>query len=713
MRRLVLATMAMVCVAATPNPDGSKMHYPPTRRSDVADTLHGTRVADPYRWLEDVNSDEVKAWMTAQDQFTRAYLAQLPGRDKLVARLKELLHIESVSAPSHYGGRYFYGRRHKDREKAILYWKEGENGAEKVLLDPNTLSKDGSVALGSWRPSWDGKRIVYGLHQNNGDEETVHVMEVATGKVSDVDVIPAMRAADPSWSASGDGFYYNWSAPISDKVTPAQQPGTREIRFHKLGSDPKHDVVWRERTGNPELWQSGAASKDGHWLFCSVSYGAGDNDVYYRDLRQKDGKWVALATGHKAMYGVEDFRDRFYVLTNEGAPRFRVFAVDPRHPERSAWKEIVPQSPDTVIESATIVGKKLVMTTLHNAHSGIVVHDLDGKRVREVTLPGVGSASNLIGQDDEDDAYFVFVSFTTPPEVYRTSVDKGDVKLWAKIDVPVDPTPFTVEQVWYPSKDGTKVSMFVVRRKDMPLDGSTPFLVTGYGGFNIPMTPVFMATLFPWLEAGGAFAMPNLRGGSEYGEEWHKAGMREHKQNVFDDFAASAEWLIAHKYTSAGKLAARGGSNGGLLMGAALTQRPDLWRAIVCEVPLLDMIRYHMFGAGKLWISEYGSSEKADEFKWLYAYSPYHHVKKGVKYPALLMNSADADDRVDPLHARKMVAEVQWAQGGEPQDGRPALLRIEKNAGHGGGDMVSKQIESSADVYSFLFHELGMKRSQK
>jgi prolyl oligopeptidase len=710
---LLSTAAAALVVAATSNPYGKKMTYPPTRRGDAADTLHGTPVPDPYRWLEDATQPEVKQWMHAEDAQARAYLSSLPGRDRLASRLRELLYVDAISAPYHFGGRYFYTRRHKDREKAIVYWKQGEHGQERVLIDPNTLSHDGSIALGMWLPSWDGARVVYALHPNNSDEETLHVLEVATGKISDVDVIPRLKYAGPSWSHGGDGFYYTWCEPISDKLPPSEQPGTHELRFHRLGTDPAKDPTLHPRTGDPTRPLAGWASKDGHWLFVEIAHGWGENDVYFRDLRRGDGAWQPLAVGNRAEYRVTEFGDRFYVLTNEGAPRFRVFAVDPSRPARAAWRELIPQAGDAVIESARVVGNHLVLTMMRNAASAVAVHALDGKHVRDVPLPGIGSVTGLVGQDDEDDAYFVFTSFTTPMQIHRTSVARGGASLWAEVRVPIDATPFTVEQVWYPSKDGTRISMVLVHKKGLPRDGSTPFVLYGYGGFNVSMTPSFSGSLFPWLEAGGGYALPNLRGGGEYGEEWHRAGMREHKQNVFDDFAAAAAWLIANRYTRADRLAAWGGSNGGLLVGAALTQHPELFRAVVCAVPLLDMIRYHLFGAGKVWVPEYGSAENATEFQWLWGYSPYHKISRDKNYPAMLMSSADADDRVDPLHARKMVAALQWAQGGAARDGRPVLLRIESNAGHGGGDMIKKTIDSSADIYSFLFAQLGLPPATK
>jgi prolyl oligopeptidase len=687
----------------------NNMRYPDTKRDAVVDDVHGVKIPDPYRWLEDASKPEVKAWMAAEDKQARGFIAQLPGRDKLIARLKELLYLETFTPPHHFGNRYFYMRRHKDKEKAILYWKEGAGGDEKVLLDPNTLSADGSTSLGVWNPSWDGKTLVYGLKPNNSDETILHVMDVATGKVSDADVIPGAKYAGPSWTPKGDGFYYTWVPPLSDAVTPAERPGYAELRFHALGAAPASDRVVHEKTGNPQTFLGGYLSKDGHWLFATVQHGWNATDVYYRDMRAKDTAWRPFIVGKPFLYSVDVHKDVFYVMTNEEAPRQRVFRVEPRAIARDKWREIIAERKDVVIESARVLGGRLMLSTMRNASSGLEVRALDGKLVRDVPLPGIGTVGGVVGDEDDDEAYFSFESFTTTPRSYKTSMKKGGAELFYEVKVPVDPTPFTVEQVWYPSKDGTRISMFIVRRKDMPKDGTTPFLLTGYGGFLVSMTPAFGASWFPWLEAGGAFALPNLRGGGEYGEEWHKAGMREHKQNVFDDFAAAASWLIDNRYTNADKLAIRGGSNGGLLMGAATTQHPELFRAVICAVPLLDMIRYHLFGSGKTWIPEYGSAEDPNEFKWLHGYSPYQKVKQGTQYPALLMMSADSDDRVDPMHARKMTAALQWAQGGAPKDNRPILMRIEKHSGHGGADLVKQAVEQSADAYAFLMYELGMK----
>ncbi|HEX6838293.1 MAG TPA: S9 family peptidase, partial [Polyangia bacterium] len=493
----------------------TNLKYPDTKRDAVVDDVHGVKIPDPYRWLEDASRPEVKAWMASEDKLARGFLSQLPGRDKLAARLKELFYLESVSPPYHVGGRYFYMRRHKDKEKAVLYWKEGPKGEERVLLDPNTLSADGSTALGVWVPSWDGKTLVYGLKPNNSDETILHVMDVATGKVSETDVIAGGKYAQPSWTPRGDGFYYIWLPPVSDAVTPAERPGFAELRFHALGSDPAKDPVVHEKTGNPETFLAGAASKDGHWLVATVMHGWNASDVYFRDLRKHDDPWHPLVVGKPFIYYVDVHKDVFYVTTNEEAPRWRMLRVDPQKVDRKSWREIVPERKDVVIEAANVLGGHLMLRTLKNASSGLEVRDLHGKLVRDVALPGIGTIPAVVGDEDDDEAYFSFVSFTTTPRSFKTSMKHGGLELFYEVKVPIDATPYTVEQVWYPSKDGTRISMFVVRKKDMPKNGTTPFLLTGYGGFQVPMTPQFSASIFPWLDAGGGYAVPNLRGGGE------------------------------------------------------------------------------------------------------------------------------------------------------------------------------------------------------
>jgi prolyl oligopeptidase len=685
-----------VAASRPPEPAAAPaLPYPRTRTVEVKDNIFGTDVLDPYRWLEDEKSDEVKGWMKAQDALTRAQLANLPERDAIAGRLKELYYLDSISAPRHRGTRYFYSRRHATKEKSIVYWKEGKKGEEKVLLDPNAWSTDGSVSLGGYTPSWDGKKVAYKVKKNNSDESTLYVMDVATGKKSDVDTIEGAKYATASWTPRSDGFYYTW-LPVDPSIKVADRPGHAEVRFHKLGQDAKKDTLIREKTGDPTRFIQGWISDDGHWLFLAVFDGWSSNEVYFRDLRTGSKEWKPLAVGVKAHFNVDAFKDQFFVHTDDGASRYRVFRVDPKRPERASWKEIISERADATMDEANVIGGSLVVRYLKNASSLLEVHDLDGKLVREVKLPGIGSVGGPIGRSDEDEAYYSFESFTTPSEIYGTSVKTGKTELYAKTKVPVDPSPFAVEQVFFPSKDGTRVSMFIVRRRGAKNDGSAPTLLYGYGGFQASETPSFVSTIYPWLERGGTYALANLRGGGEYGEAWHKDGMLLKKQNVFDDFIAAAEFLIKEGYTKPDKLVSWGSSNGGLLTGATLVQRPDLWRGVLCGVPLLDMVRYHLFGSGKTWISEYGSAEKAEQFKVLHGYSPYHHVKTGTKYPAVLLLSADSDDRVDPMHARKFAAALQAASAGGP-----VLLRIEKNSGHGGADMIKAAVEKGADQLAF------------
>ncbi|WP_425334838.1 prolyl oligopeptidase family serine peptidase [Myxococcus stipitatus] len=712
MRQLPVPALLMLVACAGPGPavreapqqapaqeERARMSYPATRVDAVVDTVHGVQVPDAYRWLEDEKAPEVQAWMKAQDAFTRSALAGSPVRDSLVSRFRELFYVDSISMPRKRAGRYFYSRTHKDKEKAVLYWRDGEKGAEKVLLDPNGWSPDGSISLGTWEPSWDGKKVVFARKPNAADEAVLHVVDVDSGQWSQMDVIEGAKYAQPRWTPDSQGFYYEW-LPTDASIPVDARPGYTSLRFHVLGKSPSGDALVHPHTGDPTTFLSGDLSRDGKFLFVYILRGWSENDVYWKRPGEKDFR--LLVKGEGAKYSVQAWKGRFYVTTDEGAPRQRVFEVDPAKPERAAWKEIVPQDPVASLQSVNIVGEHLALEYMKDATTVVRVATLRGVPVRQVELPGVGAASNLVGLEDEDDAYFLFTSFTTPKQVFKTSVKSGKSELWAKVELPMDPAAYSVEQVFYPSKDGTRVPMFVVYRKGLKKDGTAPTLLYGYGGFNVNMEANFRASILPWLDAGGVYAVANLRGGGEYGKDWHEAGRLARKQNVFDDFHAAAEYLVREKFTQARRLAIQGGSNGGLLVGAAMTQRPELYGAVVCQVPLLDMVRYHLFGSGRTWITEYGTAEKSEDFKTLHAYSPYHHIQAGVRYPALLMMSADHDDRVDPLHARKFVAAVQNAAGNQA----PALLRIEVNAGHGGADQVAKSIESSADMYAFLFRVL-------
>ncbi|TMQ08772.1 MAG: S9 family peptidase [Deltaproteobacteria bacterium] len=672
--------------------------WPTTRVGTDSDTLHGQKIADPYRWLEDETSPEVQAWMTAQDDFARGMLGKSPHRDELVARLKQVFYFDAISAPVHRHGRYFYTRKHVDKEKMIVYWKQGETGAEKVLFDPNQWSADGSKGLGAWVPSWDGRYVTYGVREHNSDESVTHVFDVTAGKDLP-ETIDGTKYGAPSWTPDSRGFYYTWVPPVGGKVTVADRPGFAEVRFHKLGTPVAGDAAIHPATGNPGTFLSGHVSRDGHWLVAEIQHGWNSTDVYLRDLRKHQTGWTPLVEGVDALFAIAVWRDRFYITTNDGAPKNRVFKVDPAHLDRASWKEIVKES-DATLEHAGIVGERLVLTYLRNAANELEVHDLDGALVHKVDLPPLGSSGGIAGNPDEDTGYIGYTSFTEPQIIYKTSIRSGKTTEWARIQLPIDTAQLVAEQVFFPSKDGTRIPMFILSKKGARRDGANPTILTGYGGFNVSLTPGFASSRAVWLERGGVVAIPNLRGGGEYGEDWHRAGKLLVKQNVFDDFIAAAEYLIAERWTSRDHLAIQGGSNGGLLVGAAVTQRPDLFRAVLCGVPLLDMLRYHLFGSGKTWVPEYGSAEDAEQFKALYRYSPYRvAVDTGPKaYPAVLFDSADHDDRVDPMHARKLAAVLQAAQTGDA----PILLRIERNAGHGGADLVKQQVERSADQLAFL-----------
>jgi prolyl oligopeptidase len=683
--------------AAPPAPS-----FPATRREPVEETIHGQAVSDPFRWLEDPRSPEVQQWMKDQEAFARKHLDALPGRDALEKRFSELFYVESVGTPVKRGGRLFYLRQQADKEKAILYWREGA-GPEKVVLDPNKWSRDGSISLGQWVPSWDGKWVAFQKKPNNSDEAILHVAQVESGGWSKVDVIEGAKYATPEWRKDGTGFYYEWLPPLSPEVQVADRPGLTEIRFHRLGTDPKTDQVIHPKLGDPKVFLRARLSSDGDYLVVTHDRGWNENDVYVKDVKRNEPGFKLMVKGKKARYDVDAWGGSFYVLTDEGAPRRRLFKVPVKKLERKSWgKPLIAEDKEALLQSFDLVGGKLALHYLKNAASELRIVGLDGKVVRSVALPAMGITSGMSGLPDDDEAFYSFSSFTFPKEVYRTSMSTGSSERWFKAELPIDPQAFTIQQVTYPSRDGTPVTMFLVHKKDLPRNGQNPVLLYGYGGFNLSMTPSFNSSVYPWVEAGGIYAMPNLRGGGEYGKSWHDAGRLHQKQNVFDDFIAAAEWLVKEGYTQAGKIAISGGSNGGLLVGAAMAQRPELFGAVLCSVPLLDMVRYPLFGSGKTWIPEYGDPSSPEDFKVLYGYSPYHQIKASGRYPPVLMLSADEDDRVDPMHARKFVALLQG-------QGSPAYLRVETHAGHGGADVVKKTVETKVDQYAFLFQQLGMK----
>ena len=681
-------------------PSTPKPAYPPSRRTADADVLHGVTVADPYRWLEQPRLAETQAWMTAQDDLARRELAALPERAGLAERLQELLYLDSVGIPVRRGDRVFFGQRHRDKEKVVVYWRPAAGGEQRVLFDPNAWSSEGNVGLGSYSVSWDGRTVAYQLKHNNSDEATLKVMEVESGEVSEVDTIPGAKYAHASWTPDGKGFYYT-RLPVDPAIPAADRPGHAEIRFHVLGQDPGQDALVREMTGDATTFQGVEVSRDGRLLLLSVQHGWACNDLWLRDLGDPAGAFKPLVVGRPELYQATIWAGRIYLKTSDGAPLGRILAIDPDHPEPAAWRELVPERLDQPLQQFSIVGGRIAAVYLRDATERIELFELDGTPVREQALPGLGSTSGLVGLEEDDLAWFSFASYLVPPEIQQVSVKTGETKLFFRLQAPIDPSPFAVEQRFATSRDGTRVPYFVVARRDLKRDGTAPTLLYGYGGFQVSETPTFSAGLYAFLERGGVWVDAVLRGGSEYGEPWHQAGMLLQKQNVFDDFFAVAEELGKQRIASPAHLAAYGGSNGGLLVGAAITQRPDLFRAAVCAVPLLDMVRYHQFGSGATWVGEYGSAADPEQFQALYGYSPYHHISNGVAYPATLLLSADSDDRVDPLHARKMAAALQAAS-----TGGPVLLRIERNAGHGGADQIKSAVQQSADVYAFALAHL-------
>ena len=674
--------------------------YPPTPVSDAADTLHGERIPDPYRWLEDGESEATRAWTTAQNALTRAYLDEVPGRGALHRRLDQLLAIGAISVPTPVRGRYFYQRRDGRQNQPVLYVRDGVDGEDRVVLDPNALDAGGGVALDWFYPSDDGRLLAYGVSENGSEQSVLHVVDVTTG-VALGERIPHTRAADLAWLPDASGFYYT-RYPGPGEVPEGEEHYHRAIHFHRLGSDPATDAPVFKPT-EKEHWPGVGISPDGRWLVIGVARTFDQTDLYLQDLAAGTAP-VAVARDLSATFDGEVVRGTLYLRTNLDAPTYRLYAVNPEQPARAGWRELIAPRADAVLEGVRITATHLALSYLEGASSRLRLTDLGGNLAREVRLPTLGSLFGAGGEWDGRELFYGFSSYTVPPGVYRIDLDTGAESLWRRVEADLDPAGFEVSQVAVRSKDGTEISMFVVHRTGLRRDGNNPVYLTGYGGFNISMTPAFSRSLLLWIERGGVVAIPNIRGGGEYGERWHQDGMLGRKQNSFDDFLAAAEWLIAQGYTSPARLAVAGGSNGGLLMGAVLTQRPDLFRAVVVQVPLLDMLRYHRFLIARLWIPEYGSADDPAQFPWLRSYSPYHHVRDGVAYPAVLLATAESDSRVDPLHARKMAARLQAATSSS----RPILLRLEARAGHGAGKPLNKVLEELTDTWAFVFSELGV-----
>ncbi len=665
---------------------------PPTRVEDMKETIHGVVVSDPYRWLEDQNSPETRAWIDAQNACTQNVLKTLPGSETISNRLGELIKVDTIHLPTARGGRFFYSKRTAGQDLFVLYMRRGANGAEEVLVDPASLSADHTTSVNFEGFSEDGKLVAYGVRKGGEDEVSIHLIDTDTQKELP-DFLPRARLSGASFNADKSGFYYS-------KLTDA---GMRAY-YHALGTTAEQDkIIFGEGYAGDKIL-SVDVSENGRYLLLMVFYGSAcqKSEVYFQDLAH-GGPITPIVKTIDACFQAEIAADTLYLETNWKAPNWRVLSIPLGNPAQGNWKEIIPET-ESRLEDFRLAGGKIIAQYSHKAASELKVFEADGKAAGEIALPSLGNISGITGRWRNSEAFLSFQSFAIPPTIYRYDVPQHALTIWAKPDVPVNASAFEVKQVWYESKDKTRVPMFLLYKKGLKLDGSNPTLMTAYGGFDSSETLAFRDDAIVWAERGGVFAMPNLRGGGEFGESWHHAGMLEKKQNVFDDFFAAAEWLIANHYTRSERLAITGRSNGGLLMGAAMTQRPDLFGAIVCGYPLLDMVRYQKFLVARFWVPEYGSSDDPKQFPFLYAYSPYHHVVKGTKYPAVLFLTGDSDTRVAPLHARKMAAEMQAAQGG----GKPILLMYDTKLGHTEGRPVSKIIEEDSDVLRFLFAQVGV-----
>jgi prolyl oligopeptidase len=674
--------------------------YPETPTHLVEEILHGERISDPYRWLEDGQSSDTQRWTERQNAITEAYLSAFPGRQKIRARLEQLLAIGVLTAPTPARGHYFYQRREGKQNQPVLYWRSGYAGVDRIAVDPNALNPAGTTALDWFYPSEDGSLLAYGLSEDGSEQSVLHVLEVETGRLLD-ERISRTRAASLAWLPDNSGFYYT-RYPAPADVPAGEEHYHRSIYFHRLGTDSDSDrLVYQPR--EKEFWPGVGLSPDGRWLLIQVARTFDETDLYLQDLAQSS-PLIAVAENLPATFEGQIAHGRLYLRTNLDAPTYRLYLVNPEQPGRSLWREIVSSRGDAVLEGVTVTAERLALSYLERASSRLRLTDLDGRGEAETSLPTLGSLFGVSGEWDGRELFYGFSSYTVPPTVYRIDLTAGASELWQRVTADLDPDRFSVRQVSYASRDGTSISMFLVHQAGLERTGNNPTYLTGYGGFNISMTPAFSRSLLLWLEHGGVLAVPNIRGGGEYGESWHQNGMLGKKQNSFDDFIAAAEWLIGEGYTRAERLAAAGGSNGGLLMGAVLTQRPELFRAVLTQVPLLDMLRYHRFLIARLWIPEYGSPDDPVHFRWLRDYSPYHHVEDGRAYPAVLLATAESDTRVDPMHARKMAARLQAASASE----RPVLLRLEARAGHGAGKPLAKVLDELTDSWTFVFSELGV-----
>jgi prolyl oligopeptidase len=688
---------------AMATPAEPKLTYPPTKTVDQVDEYHGEKVKDPYRWLESLDSEETRQWVEAQNKVTFSYLEKIPGRDKLKQRLTELWNFEKYSAPFREGNRYFYSYNSGLQNQSVLYTLTSLDAQPQLLLDPNTLAKDGTVALAGMSLTHDGNLMAYGLSAAGSDWQEWRVRDVQTGKDLP-DVIKWIKFSGAAWTRDNKGFFYGrFDEPKNTGKSLEDVNFFQKLYYHRLGTPQAQDSLVYEDKQHKEWQFAPQVSDDGKYLIVTVAKGTDDKyRILYQELDKPGAKFVELINNFDAEYTfIDNDGPVFFFKTDLKAPKAKIIAIDVRKPTER--KELIPESQDT-LQHVSVVNGSFVATYLHDATTSVKVFDLNGKFVRDVQLPGLGTSMGFAGRRAYKETYYAFTSYNMPATIYRLDLTSYESKVWKQPQLKFNPQDFETKQVFFTSKDGTKVPMFLTAKKGIKQDGLNPTYLYGYGGFNIPILPSFSVADLVWMEHGGLIAYVNLRGGGEYGEEWHRAGTKLRKQNVFDDFIASAEWLIKNKYTSSSKLSIAGGSNGGLLVGASITQRPDLFAAAIPSVGVMDMLRFHKFTIGWEWIDDYGSSDNPEEYKALRAYSPYHNIKPGTAYPATMVTTADHDDRVVPGHSFKFAAALQAAQKGNA----PVIIRIDVRAGHGAGKPTSKRIDEAADRLAFLGKNLGI-----
>jgi len=697
-----VAAAAFVLAAGTTQ--AGTLAYPAAARGEVVDTYHGVQVPDPYRWMEDIDSTETRAWVEAEARLSSEYLAAIPGRERLAQRMRGIWDFERWSAPEKHGKRWFYTHNDGLQNQAVLFVTNDPKKRGKVLLDPNTLSTDGTVSLRSAAVSDDGRHFAYALSEAGSDWQIWHVRDTVSGRDLP-DQLRWSKAGDGSWRKDGSGFYYTVYDPPGEGELLKAANQYEKLMFHRLGTPQSADALVYTRSDDPGWYIGSGVTDDGRYLVVTANHGTRvENTLLVQDLSAADGKLLEVIPRDTAVHQViGNVGDTFYMLTDEDAPHYRVVAVDLKNPAPAQWRTIIPEGKDA-IDSANVVGGQIVAAYLQDAHSAVRRFGLDGKPLGEVRLPGLGTAAGFHGRIGDRDTWYSFGSYTAPAAVYRLDLRSGASSAWHAPQLAgFSPADYETRQLFYTSNDGTRVPMFVTARKGLKQDGSNPTILYGYGGFNLAQLPGFQPNIAAWLQMGGVFAVASLRGGSEYGREWHEAGMKTRKQNVFDDFIAAAEYLIAQKWTSPQRLAIHGRSNGGLLIGAVTEQRPDLFAAVIPQVGVMDMLRFRDFTVGKGWESDYGSVDQPEEFRALLAYSPYHNVKAGVNYPPMLILTGDHDDRVYPAHSFKFAAAMQHAD----PDGKPILIRIDLRAGHGSGKPTAKLIEEFADIYAFILHAMG------